>query len=148
MKPEDPIDGRRRFFRAAARETVVWFEELRGRRHIKFDDLYQLPPEAIAALIPRICPGVQIAPAEGQVTARLEGSGEAVALFPMDEANLAVFNRFNGQNTIGQVAGELSAAMGWPQEHSLERVKDLFFRLLRLRVCAPANADLPEPGSQ
>jgi hypothetical protein len=140
MKPED---GRRLFFRYLARETVVFVEELGGRRHIKFDDLFKLPPEAIAALIPQICPGVQIVPEDGQVSARLPGASEAVALFPSDEANLAVFNRFNGVNTVGQVASELSAAMEWPQERSFEHVKRLFFRLVRLRVCVPANPALP-----
>ena len=59
------------------------------------------------------------------------------------EANLAVFNRFNGVNTVGQVASELSAAMGWSQERSFEHVKRLFFRLVRLRVSVPANPVLP-----
>jgi len=139
MKSENQINGRRQLFRHLARETVVWFEELGGRRHIKFDDLPKLPPEAIAALIPQICPGVRIVPEQGRVSARLPGAGEAVALFPSDEANLAVFNRFNGKNTVGQVANELSAAMAWPQERSLEHVERLFFRLVRLRVCVPAN---------
>jgi len=143
MKPGDPVGPRRAFFRCAARETVVWFEELRGRRHVKFDDLLKLPPEAIAAIVPGICPGVRIIPAEGHVLAQLEGASDAVDLFPSDEANLAVFNRFNGRNTIGQVVTELSAVMEWPPERSLEHVKGLFFRLLWLRVCAPTNADLP-----
>ena len=95
--------------------------------------------EAIAALIPQICPGVRIVPEDGQVSARLPGASEVVALFRSDDASLAVFNGFNGQNTIGKVAGELSAAMGWPPERSLEHVKHLFFRLLRMRVCVPAN---------
>jgi hypothetical protein len=139
MKPGNPIDGRRLFFRYAARETAVWLEELGGRRHVKFDDLAKLPPEEIAALVPKICPGVQIVPEDGRVSARLPGASEVVALFQSDDANLAVFNGFNGQNTIGKVAGELSAAMAWPQERSLAHVKQMFMRLLRLRVCVPAN---------
>ena len=139
MKPGKPIDGRRLFFRYAARETAVWFEELRGRRHVKFDDLAKLPPEEIAALVPQICPGVRIVPGDGQVSARLPGASEAVVLFLSDEANLAVFNGFNGRNSIKKVAGELSAAMAWPREIAMEHVKHLFFRLLRLRVCVPAT---------
>jgi hypothetical protein len=143
MRSGKPIDDRRLFFRYLARETVVWCEELRGKPNVRLADLPKLQPEAIAALVPRVCPGVQIVPEKGQVSARLPGASEMVALFPPDEAHLAVFNRFNGENSIGKVAGELSAAMGWPQERSLEYVKRLFFRLVHLRVCVPSNTTLP-----
>jgi hypothetical protein len=139
MRPDKPIDDRRFFFRQLARETVVWFEELGGRPGVKLTDLPSLPPEAIAALVPQICPGVQIVPEELQVSARLPGAGEMVALFPSTEANLLVFNGFNGMNTIDKVACDLSAATQWSRERSLEHVKEMFFRLVRLRVCAPAN---------
>ena len=143
MKPGDPTAGRRRFFTHAARETVVWFEEVGGHRHVKFSDLPKLPPEEIAALVPQVRPGVRIVPEGGQVSACLPGASEAVALFRTDEANLAVFNRFNGQNSIGKVAGEVSAALAWPPERSLAHVKGLFFHLLNLGVCVPSNPVKP-----
>jgi hypothetical protein len=139
-------DQRRLFFRYLARETVVWFEELLGKPNMQLSDLPKLPPEAIAALIPRVCPGVEIIPEEGQVSARLPGASESVVLFPNEEANLLVFNRFNGENTLGQVAGELGAALAWPRERSFAHVKELFFRLVRLKVCLPANTAPPEAG--
>ena len=139
MISRKPIDDRRLFFRYIAKEAVVWFDELRGRRNVKFGDLLKLPPETIAALVPQIRPGVQIVPEKGRVSARLPGASEALVLFPSDEANLAVFNGFNGENTIGKVAEDLSATMNWPQERSLEYVRGLFFRLLSLRVCVPTN---------
>lgn len=143
MRPVKPIDDRRLFFRNFARETMAWFEELGGKPNVKLADLPDLPPEALAALIPRILPGVQIIPEKEQVSARLPGASETVVLFPCDEANLAIFNRFNGENSIGKVVAELSVAMKWPQERSLAHVKHLFFRLVRLRVCAPANTVSP-----
>ena len=140
-----PLDQRRLFFRYLARETVVWFEELLGKPNMQLSDLPKLPPEAIAALIPRVCPGVWIIPGEGRVSARLPGASENVLLFPDEETNLFVFNRFNGENTIGQVAGELSAALAWPRERSDAHVKNLFFHLVRLKVCLPANTAPPGP---
>jgi hypothetical protein len=139
----EPMDERRLFFRYLARETVVWFEELCGKPNVQLADLPKLPPESIAALIPRVCPGVEIVPEDGRVAARLPGASEVVALFASEEANLFVFNRFNGEKTIGQIASELSAAMTWPEERSIGYVKELFFRLVRLRVCVPVNAVLP-----
>jgi hypothetical protein len=143
MRPEKPIDDRRFFFRQLARETVVWVEELCGRPSVKLTDLPSLPPEAIAALVPQICPGVQIVPEELQISARLPGATGMVVLFESGEANLMVFNGFNGMNTIEKVASDLSAATEWSRERSLDHVKEMFFRLVRLRVCAPANRVLP-----
>jgi hypothetical protein len=79
-------------------------------------------------------------PGEGRVSARLAGASQMVELFETGEANLPVFNRFNGETTIGQVADSLSRAMDWPRERSLGQGKELFFRLVRLRVCVPVNA--------
>ncbi len=143
MKQPKPIDDRRLFFRNFARETMAWFEELGGKPNVKLAELPDLPPEALAALIPRIIPGVRIIPEKEQVSAQLAGASEIVALFPCVEANLAIFNRFNGENNIGKVVAELSAETGWPRERSLEHVRRLFFRLVRLRVCAPANTVSP-----
>lgn len=143
MKPAAPAAHRRFFFRDLARQTVVFAEELRGTPHVTFDELFKLQPEKIGARIPRICPGVRIVPEEGQVLGRLPDAKEAVAPLRTAGENLAVFNRFNGQNTAGQVVREASAAMVWSEERSFDRVKGLFFRLVRLRVCVPANPVLP-----
>jgi hypothetical protein len=138
MRPENPVD-RRLYFRYLARETVTWFEEFRGKPNRQLSELPKLSDEAIAALIPRICPGVQIVPGDGRVSARLAGASQMVELFETNEASLLVFNHFNGESTIGQVADSLSVAMDWPRERSLGQVKELFFRLVRLRVCVPVN---------
>jgi hypothetical protein len=144
MNPPNITDNRRLFFRYLARETVAWFEEFGGKPNVNLADLPKLPPEALAALIPRMLPGIEIIPGKDQVSARLPGAAEPVVLFPANDANLAVFNRFNGVNTIGSVAAELSAALSWPPEQSLGNVKRLFFRLVSLRVCVPANT-VPAP---
>lgn len=141
MRTGGPIDGRRLFFRSLAREAMVLCEEVGGRRHVKFEDLPKLPPGEIATLVPQICPGVQIVREGDRVSARMPGATESVALFPSDQANQAAFDRFNGQNSIARVAAEVSIVMSWPRQQSLDHVKGLFFRLVRLRVCAPANKD-------
>ena len=140
---EDPA-GRRRFFRYMARETVVWFEQLCGRPHILISDIARLPPEVLTSVIPRMRPGLQIIAGVDRVSARLPDGDRTVELLPCDEANLFVFNRFNGQNGLGQISAELAAAMSWPPERSFAFVRDLFLRLLALQVCVPAN-ELPSP---
>lgn len=131
--------GRRSFFRHMARETVVWFEELGGHRHILLSEVAKYPPATLSVLMPRISPGVQILAEQGRVSARLPGQEQALPLFPTEGADLFVFNRFNGQTELGKIAAELGAEMGWPAERSFSFVRERFLKLLMLRVCVPAN---------
>ena len=135
-----PPDQRRQFFRQLARETAVWFDATQGKPAFALADLPQLPAAALAALAPRIREGVAILPAEDFVSACVPGTDEPLALFAADAANLAVFNRFNGETPMGRIANELSATMDWPPEQAFAHVRWMFLRLVGLRVCVPANA--------
>ena len=135
--------NRRRFFRLLARETLVCLEELKGVRHFRIQDLWGLSRSELSQMIPQICSGVEILPEGGKVNGRIPGNEAVLPLFDAADAELLVFNRFNGVNTIGQVAEELSADMGFEPEESYARVRALFLHLARLRVCLPSNP-LPE----
>lgn len=135
---ENPA-GRRLFFRYMARETVVWFEELCGRPHVLISDVAKLPPERLRGVIPRIGPGVQIIPEQERVCARLPDQTQPVEVLRTDEAGLFVFNRFNGQKQLQEIAEELGAAMTWPPERSFAFVREFFLKLLVMRVCVPAK---------
>ncbi len=124
----------------------MWLEEAAGRPQARLADLSELPAEALARLKPQVCPGVEIIPGQDQVSARLPGAEAPVPLFAADEANLFVFNRFNGQTPIGRIAEELNAALSWPQERSFAHVRGLFLRLVRLQVSVPANPPEEPPG--
>lgn len=132
--------GRRKFFRYMARETVVWFEELCGHRHVLLSDVAHYPPETLGVLRPQVSPGVRILAERGGVAALLPGQEQLVPLFPSEGADLFVFNRFNGQTELRAIAAELAAEMGWPPERSFAFVRERFLRLLMLQVCVPANA--------
>jgi hypothetical protein len=135
---------RRHFFRDMARETLVWCEEMCGMRHMKLSDIPNLPPQAFEALMPRVRPEVVIAPEDGQVRARVPGVKEAVLLFAAaDASTLAMFNAFNGHQTVAQIARKLEGEMGWTPEQSMANVRALFLRLLELRVCVPGNDPAP-----
>jgi len=135
---------RRLYFRYLARDTLVWFEELLGRPNVALSDLPKLPDATLATLLPIISPGVEILPEERQVCARPPRGAEIVPLFSKSDATLFVFNRFNGQQTLGAIASELSVAMDWPPERSFAYVKGFFFRLVARRVCVPCNKTPPE----
>jgi len=140
-RSKEPID-RRLCFRYFARDTMAWVEEVFGKPQVQLTDLPTLPAEVLGELIPQVCPGVRILPQETRVCGRLEGANETLTLFSRNNANLFVFNRFNGQQTLGAIARELGAEMNWPCDRAFVYVRGLFFRLVGLRVCVPAN-DLP-----
>lgn len=132
--------ARRGFFRHMARETLVWCEEMCGVRHVRLSHVAGFPPPVFAALIPRICPDVRITTDGERVCARVPGVADSLALFPIaDNASLTIFNSFNGQTTIGQIADGIAGRMAWSPDESMARVRALFLRLLDLRVCVPCN---------
>jgi hypothetical protein len=133
------IAGRRGFFRLFARESVVALDELRGRPQLRLADLPQLPDATLEQIAPAILEGVTVIPEEQRITARPPACQQAIVLFARDPVPVFIFNRFNGRSTLAQISKELSAQQQWPQEQSFAAVKALFFRLVRLRVCVPAN---------
>lgn len=132
---------RRHFFRAAARETLVWLEEAVGHRHVRISDLSALPESALLDLIPQVQPGVRIVAGEREVRALLPDAKEAISLFAPDETTLFVFNQFNSETDLRRIAAGLGAARQWPSEQATAYVRGFFLRLLRLGVCVPRNYD-------
>lgn len=132
--------GRRGFFRLLAGETVAFFEELRGRPQFRLSDLWGLPDEALARIIPKVPPDVEIVVAEGHISARIPGKDEPINLFDRELANTFVLNRFNGLTPIGRIGAELAAAMSWDEERGFANAKSLFLRMVRLGVCMPSNS--------
>jgi hypothetical protein len=137
MEPEQ--GNRRRFFRQFARESLVWLDELKGKPQCKTMELWELSSSELSQLIPQVCSGVEILPDDNRVCGRIPENEAVLPLFDSTDAELFVFNRFNGVNSIGQIAGEMSATMGFDPEESYARVRTLFLHLVRLRVCMPSN---------
>jgi len=122
-----------------ARDGVVLFEEMHGRPQLALADLPALPDEAIAQLVPSIRVGVEIFLSDGVVHARLPDRDTPVVVFHPTSVATLIFNGFNGERSLGELARELSVATSWPAEQSLAAVKDLFLDLVRLGVCVPGN---------
>jgi hypothetical protein len=135
--------GRRAFFRWLAREGAARFDELRDRPQMRLSDLPLLPAAQAAALKPGILPGVEILPEERDILARVPGRPQPVALFPAVSASLGMFNRFNGSNTLAEIAEAECAGTGQSPEAAFQAVRALFLRLAGMGVCAPVNAPPP-----
>jgi hypothetical protein len=141
MKPTNAasVAGRRAFFRWLAREGAVKVDEMRGIPQLRLSDLPQVPPARLAGLRPAILPGVEIILAEGAVLGRLAGRADAIPLFPRAPVPLAIFNCFNGTDTLLHAAESVCAATGMEPEAAFGAARSLFLQLVALGVCAPAN---------
>jgi hypothetical protein len=140
------IVDRRRFFKQFIGETVALIDEMQGRPQCKLTDLWELSNQELAVMIPQVCSGVEIVPADGVICARLPENEGLLTLFASSKENLSIFNGFNGVNSIGRIAGELSVRTGFDMEESYERVRSLFLQTVRLRVCIPGNEGSPQTG--
>lgn len=78
------IRDRREFFRWLARESLVAFDELRGRPHLRLRDLNELPDAQMLASKPGILPEVEIIVEDCSILARLPQQADAVTLFSRD----------------------------------------------------------------
>jgi hypothetical protein len=141
-----PVTNRRHFLRQFAGETMALIDGLQGKPQCRLVDLWELPNRELAALIPQVCPGVEILTKDGNVCARLPGDGDLLTLFATTEESEFIFNRFNGIHAIGRIVGELGTAMGLSEEESLARVRELFLRLVRMGICVPCNEGPPQAG--
>jgi len=134
------MEARRRFFKQFAGETIAWFEEIQGKPQYRLMDIGQIPDAQLAEMVPQIRPDVEIVPQKERICARLRGNAALINLFPANHTDLFLFNHFNGVNSIGRIAGELSIGMGLSKEESFVLVRAFFLRMVRLSVCIPRNA--------
>ena len=131
--------GRRGFFKSLVSETVALVDELHGKPQYRLADLWKLPDEVLAQIMPMVLPDVEIIVTEQRVRARRRGQDEVTFLFDCETAKMFVFNRFNGMTTIGHIGSELAAEMSWDEQEGFTYAKDLFLRLVRMNVCVPSN---------
>ncbi len=131
--------NRRGFFRSFLGEAASLLDEARGIPQYRLDNLWNLSDEVTARIKPAMVPNIEILIADDQVHARSRGKKEAFAIFRCEPQAGFVFNRFNGQNTIGQISIELAKAFSWDEADAFSYTREFFLRLARLRVCVPVN---------
>lgn len=130
--------GRRGFFRAFVGEMASFLDDLKGRPQFRLDDLSTARLSELEMLMPAIRAGIEIR--IGEETLDALKAGKAITLFTRDPLTEAVFNRFNGRKSLGDIAEEIHAAMpGVERETALEHARTLFLSLVEQGVCAPSN---------
>jgi len=130
---------RRDFFRSVLGDVAAFADELAGRPQFQISELWSLPDDALAKIIPAVHPQAEILVGADHVAARVPQNTEPVFLFGQEPTEAFVFNRFNGMTPIAEIADEVVGGFGETPERAFAIVKGLFLRLVRLRVCVPAN---------
>lgn len=130
--------NRRKLLPYLLNEIGVVMGEFQGVKSFQLGEIDQLPDEALLQMIPARDPGCQIFIADGFVCSG-ERSGEALQLFPTEQANLDIFNAFNGRQTLRQVVEQIMDKQACSFEEAFPPVKVMFLQLLKLRVILPKN---------
>ena len=130
------------------REVAVTVKSAQGVPTHQINALGDLPDYELAAILPIINPIYRIRVVEGQVCSQLKDDESAPVRmhFAATPENLAVFNRINGRQTIGEIAEAAAAALGWEMEQSFMHTRDLFLELASHLVAVPQNS--PESDAE
>lgn len=134
--------SRRSFLPMLLREIVVTANSAQGTPGHQLNELGDLPDDALAMICPMINPIYQIRVIEGYVCSQLKDKEDATvrAHFPTSPENLAVFNRFNGRHTIGEIAEAITIDLEWEPERAFAYTHTLFLDLASHLVAVPKNS--------
>ncbi len=140
---DGPAPPRRRLFaKQALGQALSFIDEARGQPQRSLSDLGTLPPEKLARLAGAVRSDVElVASAEtiSAVTRAPDGSPQTHPGMQRTDANMAVFNRLNGQRTLDEIAEQVAQELGWERERALAHVSALFVSLVRDGICLPTN---------
>ncbi len=133
---------RRAFLPMLLREVAVTVKSAQGMPAHQINELGDLPDETLAAIRPIINPIYRIRVVEGQVCSQLKDDESAPVRmhFAATPENLAVFNRINGRQSIGEIVGEVAVTLGWEAEQSFTHTRDMFLGLASQLVAVPQNS--------
>ena len=130
---------RRQFWRALLREIVVTRGVIQGKSEGRLADLGSLPDDRLALVRPIMNPSYEIFVDQAHVWCKHTKTGATIKLFPIEKENLAVFNLFNGEHTLGEIARRVSQEMSWDQARGFAHTRKLFLSLVSHLVCVPKD---------
>ena len=139
-----PDQSRRNFFRAFIGQTLAWFGEAQGQRHLPLSALRLLPEDIVRRIEP-----VFFDDGEWQIDAgRLLAYDRAADAYRefrrFSEAEQAIAEYFQQGLTLEAIAAEIASQFALPADAAFRQVADFFFELAELRVCHPAEMEAIE----
>ena len=133
--------SRRQFFPMLIQELIVNLGATQGKLAYQLGELGNQPDEKLAIIRPMVNPAYQIRVIDGQICSQLKGDASATvqAHFPKTPENLAVFNRFNGKQTLREIADAVAKEYEWELDDAFRFVRDIFLILAVHLVVVPQN---------
>jgi len=131
---------RRAFFRVLFQEAAVFRGSVKGRGSgARLSELGSLPDEHLAQIRPVINPDSEVFTQEASVWSRSKKMGTVIQLFPTTRENMIVFDMFDGEHTLAEIAGRLAQEMGWDPAAAFAHTRELFLSLVQHVVCIPRD---------
>jgi hypothetical protein len=131
--------SRRRLLPALFQEVIVILGSFKGGQGGRLSDLTKLSDDQLSHIKPIVNPDYETFVDQGYICSRFKRTKAARRLFPMEKGNLAVFNLFNGQHSLGEIGERVSREMGWDKARGFAHARDLFLFLVSRLVCIPKD---------
>jgi len=120
-------------------EGLVLAQEALGRGRVRLSELSELPDERLGLLRPSLRPGWRLrVRSERAVALHADGREVVVCEAPGDSDRLALLG-LGPRRTLAGLARDLSRHLELPWPAAFSTVRSHFLRLVRLRICVPAD---------
>lgn len=103
----------------------------------KLAGLGEWTDDRLASVAPVVNPGSKIFIQDGFIYGHPPDSRTRIQLFPLESPALQVFNAFNGDNLLVEIADSLAKSTGWGMERSFAYTRGVFLCLVTLGLCQP-----------
>ena len=130
---------RRSFLKSILVEAIHFREEIGGIQQFRLSEIRDLPDEKLSCSIPMLVGGHQFFIDEDGVKICRNGNEDALHIFPLEPSIVIILRTFDGKVSLGEIGCQLAEKMGWEKEQGFARAKEVFFSLIDIAVCVPAN---------
>ena len=131
-----PID-RSKLLHSITEELSAHSQKVENRRVVKLADLGTCEKETLLPIIPQMIANSKISLKDKAVYGKSVLTGKTYRLFPISSPALAVYNLFNGTNTIERVCDTVRDAQDWTEEFTFDYVRGVFLSLVVAGLCMP-----------
>lgn len=127
---------RRRLLSAIMAEVHVYNKKSEGHVGKKLSDLGSWTDEDLLCVTPIFTPGSKFEQ-KGGFMYGTASSGREILLFSAASPAMAVFQLFDGVNTLTEIADTLSIKTGWDEEKTFAYTRGVFLSLVTIGLCQP-----------
>lgn len=132
------MNDRRAFFQHFMGYLNIFYEEARGHRHFKLEDLWKLNEEMFRKLKIRVREGVQICIDEQEGTA-VNANGEKIALYKTGTEQEVLFRSIQKRRTVDEMIKQIHSQYELEVSACYTLIRNYILELVKQGICVPAN---------